>query len=125
MKTNVKPGMLAYLVSPQGFKPNTPEIIGRIVFVEREVSSQDVFTHVDGRMMRNTFQSSDSEKIWVISAKEPLPSMVTIPGEPVEKWYTYERPMLDSCLRPLLDPDLGITDEEVDELYATKEKEVA
>jgi hypothetical protein len=70
MKTNVQPGMLAYVAASKYGKARTPEIIGRIVFVERAMSHEDVFNHIDGRAMRNDFRAQ--RPIWVISAKEPF-----------------------------------------------------
>jgi hypothetical protein len=121
MKTNVQPGMLAYVVSRPGITPNTPEIIGRIVYVEREPEVPFILRHLDGRMVYGV--NDDSEKVWVISAREPLPCLVRIPGKSPEIWLTSERRILDSLLRPLLDPDLDVSDEEVKELFSLKEVE--
>jgi hypothetical protein len=122
MKTNVQPGMLAYVAASKYGKARTPEIIGRIVFVERAISPEDVFKHIDGRAMRNDFRTQGP--VWVISAKEPLPAWVTLPGLTGEVWYLYERPMVDECLRPLIDPDIDVSDEEVKELYSVKPREL-
>jgi hypothetical protein len=121
MKTNVQPGMLAYVVSRPGVTPSTPGIIGRIVYVEREPEVPFVLHHLDGRMVYGI--NNDLEKVWVVSAREPLPCLVKIPGKSPEIWLTHERRILDECLRPLLDPNLDVSDEEVKELYSTKEKE--
>jgi hypothetical protein len=120
MKTNVQPGMLAYIVAVPGIQVVIPEIIGRVVYVERHFDRNYVFKHIDGRMMRNNMYFP--ENTWIISAKEPLPARVSLPSQPVEIWLMHERPLLDACLRPLLDPNLGVSDEEVKELYSKKEE---
>jgi hypothetical protein len=121
MKTNVQPGMLAYVVPPKNSPPITPGMIGRIVYVERPDSPNEVLKDINGRLLRNTLPSSGLA--WIISAKEPMPCMVRFGDGQRDVWYMQERPMLDECLRPLLDPNLDVSDEEVKELYSTKEKE--
>lgn len=119
MKTNVQPGMLAYVVARNCEPVQTPEILGRIVYVEGPVDPNHIYRHVDGRMMRD--QNIYAEVVWMVSAKEPMPAMVHIPGQPSEVWYVHERTLYDACLRPLIDPNLNITEDEVTELYSPKE----
>lgn len=121
MQTNVKPGMLAYIVAIPGIQVHHPEILGRIVFVEGPRDPNYIYCHPDGRRMQDT--NIYTEPVWRVSAKEPLPAKVFYPGCPEETWYMYERSIVDASLRPLLDPDLDVSDEEVKELYSTKEKE--
>lgn len=121
MKTNVQPGMLAYVVPLPGTPVITPEILGRVVYVERTAKQDHVYRHIDGRLMANTL--IETAPTWIVSAKDPLPGRVALPGEAVEIWYMHERPILDACLRPLLDPNLDISDEEVKELYSPKKEE--
>jgi hypothetical protein len=113
--SNVRPGMLARVINPGG-KAITPEIVGRIVFVERKHEVDAIITDVGGRMFRNN--SPYSELAWMISASIPLPFRFAGVSETL---YTYERPLLDVCLKPLIDPDLGVTEDEVCELYYPKE----
>src|ERR1700751_2260337 len=121
MKTNVQPGMLAYVVARPGGIVYTPEIIGRIVFVEGPAIQGYIYTHVDGRQLRDG--RIHTEPVWRVSAKSPLPVRASSEGMPEETWYVYERTIFDACLRPLIDPNLDISDEEVKELYSTKKED--
>lgn len=121
MKTNVQAGMLAYIVRRPGVIPNTPEIIGRVVYVERVAEDPFILKHIDGRMVRG--HSAYTEPLWVISSRDPLPCHVQIPGLEPEVWMVHERRIFDACLRPLIDPDIDVSDEEVKELYSIKEVE--
>ncbi len=121
MKSNVKPGMLAYVIAPKNGNPVTPGILGRVVYVERLSKLSDIFQDVNGNLTRNT--GDYTELTWIISAKEPLPCLITFDTGISRTVFMYERPMIDSCLRPLLDPNIDVTDEEVKELYSNKELE--
>lgn len=125
-KNNVAPGMLAYVVATPGKPVNTPDLVGRFVFVERLSVPNEILTHVDGRKMLCNRQESIAGlgTLWWITAKEPLPCVVHTDGVPdLEQWWCYARPILDESLRPVLGPGLDITDEEVQNLYSAKEKE--
>ncbi len=123
MKTNVQPGMLARVVRLNGPAPTgmvNVELRGRIVFVERAYKNGELIRTLEGRILRST--DVFLHNIWIVSARNPLPVVFREAGD--AKHYTaYEIPILDACLRPLLDPNLDISDEEVKELYSTKEKE--
>jgi hypothetical protein len=112
MKTNVQPGMLAYVASIPGHIPITPEIVGRIVFVEREFIEAEKFTATDGTEFGMTASGSLA---WVISAKEPLPVWFSPRKEII---FSHERGMGDEFLRPLIDPGIDISDREVRELFS-------
>jgi hypothetical protein len=119
MKTNVQPGMLARVVAQKDRAPATPEIIGRIVYVERPEKVGEIYKDINGRW----FQATGCDKVvWIVSAKEPMPLVRFLDGNS-ELLYMYERPMLDVCLRPLLDPNLDVSDEEVKKLFSVKEVE--
>lgn len=113
MKSNVKPGMLARVVPRPGVPLRTPEIRDRIVFVERECLAGQQFKTTCGVTI--TQEVPYTELTWVVSSKTPLP-MVMEPDMVV--FQGYERPILDKCLRPIIDPSLDISDEEVRELYS-------
>lgn len=114
--SNVKPGMLARVVRPKGHPMVTPELLGHIVFVECHYTNDMVFPTLEGRPLIGPLHG---DTIWVVSSNTPLPTRVKR-GFLV---HSYKRPVADECLRPLLDPNLGVSDEEVKELYSTKEKE--
>lgn len=118
MQTNVKPGMLAYVIARPGVQPFTPDIIGRIVYVDRAPESPFIMKHIDGRLVQ--LLNSPLDTVWVVSARQPLPCPVKIPGAEPEVWQTYERRLIDACLRPLIDPNIDVSDEEVKELYGVK-----
>jgi hypothetical protein len=120
MKTNVQPGMLAYVVPLKDCVPMTPEILWRIVYVERPEKVGEIYKDINGRCFPDP---SCNQVVWIVSAKEPMPCGVRFLDGSSELLYMYESPMLDVCLRPLLDPNLDVSDEEVKELYSTKEKE--
>lgn len=123
MTTNVKPGMLARVVKLQGQHTGSltnVELRGRIVFVERAYVAGELIHTLEGRTLCNT--SVYPDHIWMISAKSPLPILFREDGD-VKHYSSYEVPIVDACLRPLFDPDLDISDEEVKELYSSKEKE--
>lgn len=117
MKTNVQPGMLARVVALSDRPMNTPEILGRIVYVERGMGVNDEFKATCGTILRNARLYEDLT--WVISAKTPLPVQLVCEDGSKKYYETYERPMMDKCLRPLLDPNLDISDQEVRELFST------
>lgn len=121
MKTNVQPGMLARVVRTP--KTTTDAMVGRIVFVERDHKMSDVFHTVDGISCR--WGSPVTEPTWVISAKTPLPFRNTEHPEIGGVLYFYERPVPDANLRPLLDPGLDVSDQEVRELFAPSFPKVA
>lgn len=115
MKTNVQPGMLARVVS--GPNMVTPELIGRIVFVERALEDLETLPLIGGGIL---CYKSDGVATWIVSAKEPLP---TPRGGGLV--FSSERALKDYLLRPLLDPNLAISDEEVKELYSPKEEKMS
>jgi hypothetical protein len=94
----------------------TPELIGRVVFVEGPYTELIVFQTLEGIRMRG---ADPEPNIWIVSSNAPLPSR-TKNGVLL---HSYKRPIGAECLRPLLDPDLDVSDKEVKELYSTKEKE--
>lgn len=111
MKTNVQPGMLARVVSSKN-----SDVIGRIVFVERAHKAENEYECIEGYTCR---WWRDKEPTWVVSAKNPIPYSNTEISHWPSVMHFYERPMLDSALRPLLDPNLDISDQEVRELYGS------
>ena len=121
-KSNVVPGMLAYVVPIPGQPSMTPEILGRIVYVERESVPGEIITHVDGRRMRNDLPYT--ELVWWITAREPLPCPAHLLGAPRDVWWTHGRPLKDVHLRPIHEPGLDITEEDVRELFSPNETEV-
>ena len=121
MKTNVKPGMLARVIRTKN--TTTEAIVGRIVFVERAYIQFDVLHTVEGRPCMWT--APVLEPTWVISAKTPLPYKNTEYPKFGNILYFYERPIPDVALRPLLDPGLDISDQEVRELYSPSFPKVA
>jgi hypothetical protein len=123
MKTNVQPGMLARVVKLEGRAPGSlvnVELRGRIVFVERACQSGELINTIEGRVLCNNIASR--KMVWIVSAKTPLP-IVFREGGDIKHYTAYEIPIVDACLRPLLDPNLDISEEEVKEIYSTKEKE--
>ena len=112
MKTNVQPGMLARVV-----RSKNVEAIGRIVFVEREHKAQNVYDSLEGYRCS---WSLVTEPTWVVSAKTPIPYLNTEHSDRPSVLHFHERPMTDSMLRPLLDPNLDISDQEVRELFSTQ-----
>lgn len=111
MKTNVQPGMLARVV-----RSTNQDNIGRIVFVEREHKAQNVYESLEGYRCS---WSQLTEPTWVVSAKMPIPYLNTEHSDRPSVLHFHERPMPDSMLRPLLDPNLDISDQEVRELFST------
>jgi hypothetical protein len=123
MKTNVQPGMLARVVKLEGRAPGSianVELRGRIVFVERAYKNGELINTIEGRVLCDT--TPFSKMVWIVSAKTPLPILFREGGD-IKHYTAYEIPIFDACLRPLLDPNLDVSDEEVKELYSTKEKE--
>jgi hypothetical protein len=123
MKTNVQPGMLARVVKLNGPTPTgmvNVELRGRIVFVERAYVAGELVRTLEGRILRNT--TCFTQNVWIVSSRMPLPVLFREGGD-IKHYTSYEIPILDACLRPLLDPNIGVSDEEVKELYSTKEKE--
>lgn len=117
--TNVEPGCLAYVVNRKDRVPDTPDLIGRIVYVERDYKPGiDLITNaVTGQAVRS--HTLPTEPTWMISAHQPMPAKVRIGTEPWMDWTTLERPLGDSFLRPISDPQLYIPEGDVDSLYAT------
>lgn len=112
MKTNVQPGMLARIV-----RSKNQENIGRIVFVERAHKADNEYESLEGYLCR--WPRPLGEPIWVVSAKTPIPYLNTERPNRPPVLHFYERPMPDSMLRPLLDPNLDVSDQEVRELYGS------
>jgi hypothetical protein len=118
-ETNVIPGCLAVIVSKKGHVPRLPELIDRLVFVEREYRPYDVLQDVHtGRKILCRIPSRAGEKVWIISSRVPLPVLLFEDGDTI-KIYSHERPLHDSFLRPISDPDLPIDPKDVDNLYAS------
>ena len=117
--TNVEPGCLAYVVNRKDHVPDTPDIIGRIVYVERAyLPGVDMITNSEtGQVVRLNMLTS--EPTWMISAHQPLPAKVRIGLDPWMAWTTFERPLVDSFLRPISDPQLYIPEDAMDSMYAT------
>lgn len=115
---NVTHGMLARIVKTTVKVVGAievPELIGRIVFVERAYRNFEVLHTIEGHVV--VCSGDFSELIWMVSAKIPLPVIST--AENSVKWMTaYEIPVFDAALRPLLDNNLDISDKEVKELYS-------
>jgi hypothetical protein len=120
MKTNVQPGMLAIVIPPNGMPMSTPEMIGRVVYVEGLAGKGVVRRDESGILLR--IEDTPSV-VWIISASEPLPTRVIYPDGRSNIHYLAKRAMRDTHLRPILDPNIDVSDEEVKELYSTKEKE--
>jgi hypothetical protein len=121
VSTNVQAGMLAIVVRGPGAGSiqKATGIFGRIVYVERAYVRGETIHAVEGFSVKSNI--AYDLPVWMVSAKESLP-FTLLNGDPTT-YHTYERPVKDSNLRPLLDPNLGVTDDEVKELYSTKEKE--
>lgn len=123
MATNVKPGMLARVVKLEG--PRAPgsmvnaELRGRIVFVERAYRNGEVLHMLEGQKLSSN--AIYTQNIWMVSARTPLPFLFREGGD-IKHYTAYEIPVVDACLRPLIDPNLDVSDEEVKELYSTKEE---
>lgn len=92
---NVKPGDLAIVINA----PNTPELVGRIVKVERRYTSMEPMKGGHAAFV------PDSVVAWVCSAPGGLPN------RNVRTWVAFtcpERAIADSILRPVS----GLPDEQ-------------
>ncbi len=115
--SNVKPGMLAYVTNPKGIPLATPEIIGRVVYVKCASDPDMKFPTVEGRILNGCISNG---VVWVVSSNTPLPVRH---GDAL--FHMYERPLRDVILRPLSDPDLGVSDSEVRDIYSPVEEKVS
>lgn len=118
MNNELKPGMLAIVVPMEGVQ--TKEIIGRIVEIVRPAYNGEIYHSIKGRIC--AFQGrTDSHNCWVITSNSPLPWT----GLNGVTDYFHERAIFGEMLKPLNGTGLGITEDEVNELYlpsSTKEK---
>lgn len=110
--SKIQPGMLCIVVRPKGMVINTVELLDRIVVVDRACTESDVFVSVNGCRTR----SKDSD--WIISANSPLPWRINLWDGGMVLEHFQERPVWEALLKPLIDPDHGVTDEEVRSLYS-------
>jgi hypothetical protein len=120
---NVSPGMLARIVKvdmPESGAVEVPELIGRIVFVERVYQNCDPIHTLEGSIVYCSGNFSDL--LWMVSSKTPMPVLLRTENE-VQWLSSHAIPVFDRALRPLLDQNLDVSEKEVKELYSTKEKE--
>lgn len=114
--SKIKAGMLC-LVVPTG-NVNTPEVVGRIVTTVRMQKPLETFISLDGSIT----MASGGARSWVVKSNSPLPWRVfnSIGGKVLENFE--ERPIFERMLKPLMDPDNGVTEEEVRALYSTRQQ---
>lgn len=115
MRSDLKPGVLAVIVSVPGRPTTTTEVLGRIVELVRRAGHHERVQTIEGKWII----SSSSSPSWFVKSKEPLPwkslSGVT--------HYCWQRIITDDMLKPINDPDCGVTQDEVLELYDDRVKE--
>lgn len=117
MSSKIVPGILAVVVRGN-YEIRTPELIGRIVTVVRRAHNGEKFLSICGRRRVALVETEDP---WVIAANSPLPWRLREGG----LFEFIERPLWSGMLKPLNDPDLGVTDEEVEKLYSPSVDKVA
>lgn len=105
------------LVVPTG-NVNTPEVVGRIVTAVRLKKPLETVISTGGL----TTMASGGARSWVVKSNSPLPWRVfnSIGGKVLENFE--ERPIFERMLKPLMDPDNGVTEEEVRSLYSTRQQ---
>lgn len=109
--SKIKPGMLCIVVMPKSEPPATQSLIGRVVTAVRLKKAGEKFINIAGE----SFISAPREQpSWVIASNSVLPWLV-YDGN-IE--YFHERPVIEEMLKPLIDPDHGVTEEEVRSLYS-------
>jgi hypothetical protein len=92
MNTRCKPGDLAIVIRAL----ETPEMLGRIVKVERLAVAGEVFSSVCGRSFCTP--SVSESVLWVVSSNRAMPAPIPQKGCTL---MAYERIFKDVCLRPI------------------------
>ena len=109
--SQIKPGMLCVVVMPKSEPLTTHSLIGRVVTAVRLKKDGEKFTNLAGKSYRSTSRGKPS---WVITSNSVLPW--TMFNGNIE--YFHERTVIEEMLKPLIDPDHGVTEEEVRSLYS-------
>ncbi len=119
MTKAIKPGMMCLVKGAQ----HTLRLNGRIVQVVRASFKGDVFKTIEGPML-----SSGNDEGWVCTSSSPLPIKVVGGHYLGETFNAIERPISGSCLIPISDPDMDvsereerITQKEVDKIFEDNE----
>jgi hypothetical protein len=110
--SKIQPGMLCQVIRIA--ETQTFELVGRIVTAVRRERAYENFVSIDGHTVDVINLDSFGDSSWVISANMLLPWRL---GNGEMKLFK-ERPILESMLKPLIDPDHGVTAEEVRSLYS-------
>jgi hypothetical protein len=106
---NVKPGMLARVVS-NGCSDMTPGFVDRIVEVSRPAARGEQFHAIDGSVVATCDEFIDA---WVVTSPNPLP-WADAYGDAVH--FFHERVVGDEHLRPI--GGVPVTDEIEDQVPA-------